>query len=639
MGNPGYRTKSVLSPAADLRGIAQSNQFLRALINASPVAIVALDRQGCVTMWSPAAERLLGWTEEEALGQFLPSIPDDKIAEFLKHLGAVFAGGGYAGKEIVRQRKDGTRIPLSLWTTGLRDDSGQVIYCVSLFADRTEKEEAERALADSEQRYRQIVETANEGIWLVDSEYRTLFMNRRGAEMFGSTPEDMLGQTVFEFMHEEDREGKKRARQRRIAGIKEEMEERYRKKDGSDLWARVSAAPIIDGAGRFAGSLAMLTDITETRRAQQAAQEGEQRFRALADAIPQMAWISKGDGRLEYVNQRWVDYCGAPAGDWLRYFRWTAVLHPDDAAAAKKQWQDALQAGECPDVVYRLKRADGMYRWHVAKAVAVRDSSGAIQRWFGTCTDIHDLKSAQNALMESEKLATVGRVSASIAHEINNPLAATANLLYLISSNQGLPPDVRKYAEMAQAEVGRIAHITKQTLAFYRGGGVARQVHLPELLEGILSVHAPHIAAKSINVSKRFAPTGDVVVVEPEIRQVVSNLVANSIDALAHAGRFFLRLAKFSRDYGPSVKLTIADTGSGIAPEDLTRVFEPFFTTKPKTGTGLGLWVTRRLVEANEGTIRIRSRKDHGTVVCVFLPVRSAEGSTERSSQSADSTH
>jgi PAS domain S-box-containing protein len=246
--------------------------------------------------------------------------------------------------------------------------------------------------------------------------------------------------------------------------------------------------------------------------------------------------------------------------------------------------------------------------------------------------NITEKKRAEQALVRSEKLASVGRMAATIAHEINNPLAAAMNALYLVWSSPEVPDSARTNLDLAEQELERVAHITKQTLGFYRETGNSTTVQLPDLLDDVLMMYGPKLNNKNASVERRYRCGASVYAIEGEVRQVVSNLIANGIDAMPQNGTLYVRTSGPSTANGlpAMVQLTIADNGSGIPPENMRQIFEPFFTTKQSVGTGLGLWVTKELVRKHDGKLRVRSRVGEGTVFVIWLPTERRKQEREK---------
>ena len=369
----------------------------------------------------------------------------------------------------------------------------------ALIAERTTVQEAlarEEKLRRAQEQYRMIVETTNEGVWVIDSEFKTTFVNQRTAEMLGYAPREMEGRSLLEFLFPEDASKKHEDLSRRRLGFKEVMYNRVRRKDGSELWVLVSTAPMFTEKRTFSGVLAMLTDVTMLRK-------------------------------------------------------------------------------------------------------------------------------TEETLRRNEKLITAGRLAATISHEVNNPLEAVVNVLFLLRT-QPMSDQACKYVEIAEKEIYRISAITKRTLGFFRDTSALEEVPIADLLNDALSFFEEKLTARSIRVLKEYTSRGMVRASRGELQQVFANLISNALDAMPHDGVLTLRVNELPPGRGAGIQIEIEDTGSGIAEADLGRVFEPFFTTKPDTGTGLGLWVAREIVQKHGGTIVVtsptRKGERHGTQLSIILP-------------------
>jgi two-component system, NtrC family, sensor kinase len=237
-----------------------------------------------------------------------------------------------------------------------------------------------------------------------------------------------------------------------------------------------------------------------------------------------------------------------------------------------------------------------------------------------------ELDRAADVLRENQKLVTLGRLAASIAHEINNPLESVTNLLYLMEIDSSSPEKLAEYLQLAQRELNRVVQISKQTLTFSRETNAPVRLQLAELVEEVLVLHGRRIADRNLRVVRQYGSTEAITALPGEMRQVLSNLIANAIEASARNGRIILRIRDSRRwsDAGVrGLRFSVADNGSGITPEARKRLGEPFFTTKGQAGTGLGLWVTRSILSRYGGDLQVRSsvaEERRGTVFTVFLP-------------------
>ncbi|MEO6816288.1 MAG: ATP-binding protein [Edaphobacter sp.] len=347
---------------------------------------------------------------------------------------------------------------------------------------------------------------------------------------------------------------------------------------------------------------------------------GESELAYLADYVPQIVWMCTPDGDNIYFNQRWVDYTGMTREESYGA-GWNIPFHTDERTIAWKAWDEAVRTGLPYQVESRLRAMNGTYRWFLIRGEPLKENDGRVLKWFGTCTDIHDMKLAQEALLRSEKLASVGRMAAAVAHEINNPLAAVTNLIYLARNEEDIGP-IRTYLEEAEAELNRVTHIARQSLGFYRESTGPVPTYVQGLIESAIGLMKAKINSKDARVETRWGDDVRLSVVAGEIRQVFANLLANSLDAIPQGGTIKVRtsVAFDHKKRVPCFRVTIADNGVGIPRHTRHKLFEPFFTTKGTIGTGLGLWVSKQILDKHSGTIRMRSRTgclQTGTVFCI----------------------
>ena len=364
------------------------------------------------------------------------------------------------------------------------------------------------------------------------------------------------------------------------------------------------------------------TMLAEIQKRDTALQEREEQFRTLANSVPQLAWMADAGGQTFWFNERWYQYTGTTP-EIMMGWGWQSVYDPDVLPEVLAKWSVSVQTGKPFEMVFPIRGREGTYREFLTISVPMRDHFGNVVRWFGTNTDITEQRRAQEALRKSEKLAATGRLAASIAHEINNPLEALANLLYLAKKK---PSEGEKYLSVAEQELDRIAEITRHTLGFYRDAAAPVKVNIAEISTGILALYGRKLQFKQVHVRKLLSEATEVSGYPGEIRQILANLVTNAIDAMGPRGRLSLKVTpalEWSGRRRKGVRVTIADNGSGITREQMRNIFEPFYTTKKDVGIGLGLWLTQNLVQKHDGTIRVRSTVDSGrsgTAFAIFFP-------------------
>ncbi len=357
--------------------------------------------------------------------------------------------------------------------------------------------------------------------------------------------------------------------------------------------------------------------------AEMALRAAEDRFHRLVEAMPLGLLIGEAsNGRITYGNgaaERLLGFSSANA----------ASLTLGDVCSALRDPDAVLADAASPPVPFEAICVTTEGRSiEVLIGVALLNPDALLndRQIVAFIADLTIQKRSEELLRRTEKLAVAGRLAASIAHEINNPLEAITNLLYLLQHTT-LGEDARSYLQLAQAELDRVAQITTQTLRFYRQSTKAGWTDVQELVRTVLTLFDSRLRHLQAEVNTRFRAVPKIYLREGEVRQVIANFVSNSMDALPHGGRILLRTtsATHRRTGVPGVVITVADTGAGMDAETLTRIFEPFFSTKGATGTGLGLWISLEIIEKHHGTLRVRSRRagvgrTSGTVFRLFLP-------------------
>jgi PAS domain S-box-containing protein len=490
------------------------------------------------------------------------------------------------------------------------------------FRDVTERKRIEAALRESESRFRKLFESKMMGICRPDRFGAFKEGNDELLRITGYTRADLeAGLVRWDTMTPPEYAAldAEHIAEAAARGSCTPYEKEYIRKDGSRV-------PVLCGYALLEGSedeyIGFVVDLTRQRAAEAALREREQRFRLLAETLPELVWVTDPVGSLTYLNQRFLDYCGIPPDEMVG-FDWRRFLHPEEVEHVVGRWRQTVATGEPYLIALQMRREDGVYRHFLARALPMRNDEGQIERWVGSCTDVHDQKLAEDALRRSEKLAATGRLAASIAHEINNPLSSVMNVLYLALQDTELSGETRGFLKTAEEELARVSHITTQTLRFHRQSKAAAWVDLAETMQSVLVLFRPRLLARKIEVVSECGAAAKICCLEDELRQVFANLVSNSLDATKDGGRLRLRIRATRWQGVRGVRVTVGDTGCGIPAAIQKRIFEPFFSTKDATGIGLGLWVSDGILRKHQGIVSLRSStgaERHGTVFSLFLP-------------------
>ena len=495
-----------------------------------------------------------------------------------------------------------------------RELAARVATHVKVAGFRREAEKARRL-------YDTILSNTPDLAYVFDRNHRFIYANNALLAMWGRTLEDSIGKNCLELGYEpwhaamHDREiDQVIATRKPVRG-----EVPFTGTNGRRIYDYIFV-PVVGPGGEVEAIAGTTRDITDRSSAEDALRHSEERLRAFVNATSNLAYRMSADWsemRLLQGKNFIVD-TAEPRRDWI-----DAYIHPEDRARVTAAIAEAISSRAVFELEHRVLGVDGSLGWTSSRAIPVLGPDGEILEWFGAAADITERKQAEEALRRSEKLAATGRLAATIAHEINNPLEAVTNLIYL-ARNAARADDIRKYLTAADEELERVSHLTKQTLGFYRETRGVSQVRVGSIVTSLLSVFASRLRNKNIITQPEITTDPEIEAIPGEVRQLVANLLSNSIDAVDSGGCIRIRV---SSAIGPmraaGVRLTIADNGPGIPAGIRSQVFEPFVTTKKDVGTGLGLWVCKSIVEKHGGKIQTRSSTDVGetwTAFSVFLP-------------------
>lgn len=507
---------------------------------------------------------------------------------------------------------------------------GSVAGILNIAVDVTDSVLAQRRLAESEaqssqvaQELSQVLGATNDAIVSLNRDWVMTYLNPAAEALYGSSRE-LAGQNVWERFPDAVYEGSPYVEHYYRAmneGKPGRFEAYY--PDPLNMWIQLEVYPTSDGIVTFS------RDVTEKLRAEKALKESEriavrseQQLKVITDALP--AYLSYLDRDLRYVrvNRTYEEWFKRPAEDIVGRTI-DEVLGSEAAAVVRSQMQQSF-AGQRRQFEYKLRVFD---EERMLSVVHIPDfaESGEVQGVIVQGQDVTDRKRAEEALLQSEKLAAVGRLAASIAHEINNPLESVTNLLYLARRSGDLK-EVQDYLDTAERELRRVSVISSQTLRFHKQSTKPRPVTSEDLIVSVLSIYQGRLINSGIVVVQDRATEQPVECFDGEIRQVLNNLVGNAIDAMHPlGGRLVIRSKKSTnwRTGQKGIAMTVADTGAGMSADVRRRAFDAFYTTKGIGGTGLGLWVSKEIVNRHNGTLRFRSseRADRrGTVFSLFLP-------------------
>ncbi len=527
--------------------------------------------------------------------------------------------------------------------------------------DITERKEVEDALRQSEARWRGLFEQMQEGFFLGElvrdgagqaADFRFLELNPAFEQQTGLPWASVAGRLLSDVIPDGGSVLLENCAQ--VVAATAPMAFELQLAPLGQRWFEAHVRP--DGKERFA---VLFLEITARKAAEAALAESEALFRSLAQSLPSHAWMATPDGALYWFNERIIQYGGKPASE-LAGDGWTGLVHPDDLPRTRERWQVALAEGGPYQTVFRLRRQDGSYRWHLARAVPSRDEDGTIRRWVGTNTDIEvqkaatvamarlaetleervaertaELTRAHEALRQSQKMEAVGQLTGGIAHDFNNLLQGIVGSLDIVQKRiaQGRVHEVGKFLAGAMSSADRAAALTHRLLAFSRRQPLdPRPVCANPLLSSM-----EELLRRTIGEAIRLeiVPSDGLwsTLCDPnQLESSILNLVINARDAMPEGGTLTIGTCNVHLDDaqaaqvqdvrpGQYVCIAVSDTGVGMARDVIERAFDPFFTTKPiGRGTGLGLSMIYGFARQSEGHARIHSEVGRGTTVRLYLP-------------------
>ncbi|MBS0295366.1 MAG: PAS domain S-box protein [Proteobacteria bacterium] len=654
------RVWSALDRARAQAALAESEQRFRLIADSVPINLWMGDPEGRCLYLNSAQRETWGIAPDADLSEFSWEStlhPDDAPALFEPFGKAMAARAPFTVEARYRNAAGDWRLLQTIAQPRFGAD-GEFLGMIGANLDITEERAAQAAIEASRQQLRAMFDQAAAGMVRTDIDGRIEMINERFARMLGAEPDALVGSAVKEITWPDDQaESEERFTQLRTARRPYAVVKRYRRRDGSAVWASASVSPMIDSAGDVTGAVAVIIDLTETRKAEAALRESEQRFRLIADSAPVPMWVSRPGGAREFVNKAYVDYLEVSYDEALAE-DWRDLVHPDDGPRIRAE-QIAGEASHKPFTLEaRYRRADGEWRWLRSFSQPRFGPDGEHIGFIGVAFDVTEAKQAaqdlqhindllaervdaaleqkaqaEAALAHAQKIEAVGRLTGGVAHDFNNLLTVVIGALDMILKHPGDEKKRERMAEAAMAAARRGERLTHQLLAFSR-----RQALRPEVIDvNHLVRETEPLLRRAIGEEVAFdvsAAKAAVVRVDPgQFEATLLNLVVNARDATPAGGTIAVESAvrdikdgsAFEAPPGRYVAVSVRDTGSGMPPEVAARAFEPFFTTKPVgKGTGLGLSQVYGFARQSGGGVTIESRPGEGTTITVFLPVAEA---------------
>jgi two-component system, cell cycle sensor histidine kinase and response regulator CckA len=622
--------KSTPSGPGDGRSASMPEKGYRAVFDNSSDAILVLGTDREIISCNKAFRDLMGYAETQIIGKSIRLIHPSEES---------FNAYGRKAYPIVDKentfrtdwnfaRRDGTVFPAETVTSAIRDEFGKIVNYVAIIRDMSERRAAERALRESEERYRIAIEHSNEGVAIVDASVH-LYVNRKLGEMFGyDDSRQLVGKPIGLLVHDEDRE--------RIASyVKERQNHGYApsqyefkgvKKDGTVIYIEASTATITYHGEQ--DSLTFMRDVTKRRLAESALRESEEKYRLLIENATEAIFIIQ-DGVIKFPNPRTERMSGYSAGE-LETIPFINHIHEDDKPLVLDHYRRKMRKEESASAYsLRMVAKNGSTLWGEINSVLIE--------WEGKpgtlnfIRDVTDQKTFESQFIQAQKMEAVGTLAGGIAHDFNNLLMVIQGYtsLMLYDVNPGHPH--HKMLKQVEEQVKSGADLTKQLLGFARGGRY--EIRLTNLNDIVIKSSAMFgRTKKEIVIHTRCEEALWAVNVDQgQMEQVLLNLYVNAWQAMPQGGNLSIEtknvelnegsIKGFFFEPGKYVKITVTDTGTGMDEKTKERIFEPFFTTKEMgRGTGLGLASAYGIIKGHGGVINVVSEKGSGSSFEIYLP-------------------
>ncbi|MHC1725622.1 MAG: PAS domain S-box protein [Syntrophobacteraceae bacterium] len=507
------------------------------------------------------------------------------------------------------------------------DEIDRLAFTIDRMAEALQQREAQRqqaeaALKASEEKYRLIVETANEGICVMDEQYNIVFVNWVMAAMVGHTPNEIIGRPASDFIFTEDHQAHVASMERRLKGIEEKFERRLRHKDGHAIWTLVSAVPIFDDVHEVTGGFAMFIDITDRKQAETATAESREKFEALFQFAPEAIFLEKTSGEIIDCNKAAEEMTGYPREQLVGMS--IAQLIPEEIAATLPEISRELNVnGEYSMESMNVRKNGEVFPAQVS--IKLMELNGE-ETLIVIVRDLSERKRMESELLRVQKLESLGVLAGGIAHDFNNILTAVVGNISLARMYAKDDAKVIRRLEEAENASMRARDLTFQLLTFSRGGTPIKEVvSLAEIVR-----QTSEFVMRGANAGCCFDLPEDLWQVEADpgqISQVMNNIVINAIQAMPDGGiiKIMARNMEAGQDLhlpispGRYVRISVEDSGIGISKEHIPKIFDPYFTTK-QDGSGLGLASSYAIVHKHGGYIAVESEPGAGTAFEVYLP-------------------
>jgi len=599
--------------------------------SALPDGSVEFCNQRWLSYTGMALDEVKGWGWAAAIH------PQD-IRDLQERWRAALTNGTPLEAEARMRNVDGSCRWFLIRAAPLRDDQGRIIRWYGTNTDIEELKRAEEEVQKQTAGLDELFEQAPEAVAVLSADDCILRVNKEFTRMFGYEPEEVLGRPINDLIVPDVfLEGSREYTRQLKSGHRVEVETIRSRKDGTDVHVSLLAVPVTTPTGAQVANYAIYRDITKRKRTEALLRESEARFQAMADTAPVMIWTTGTDGLCNYFSKPWLDFTGRTMEQEVG-MGWAEGVHPDDVHLYYDDFLPAFHAQKPFRMEYRLRRADGEYRWVIESGIPRYTGEGEFAGYIGSNIDITDLKSAeqererlreaQAELAHINRVTTMGELTASLAHEIKQPISAAVTdartCLRWLGRDDPDVSEAREAASRIIQDVTRASEIISRIRSLFKKEEPQREsVDVNEVIREMIVLLRNEASRYSIPIHAELAEDFPKVMADRiQLQQVFMNLMLNGIEAMKDMGTGGKLTIRSQQGEGSHLLVSVSDTGTGLPPEQADKLFNPFFTTKPQ-GTGMGLSISRSIIESHSGRLWATVNSDGGATFHFTLPIES----------------
>jgi PAS domain S-box-containing protein len=614
----------------------QKSEHIRTVIDALAALVWSAFPDGSVELCNQRWLQYTGMSLDEIkAGDWVAACHPQDRSNLVNKWRAALEGGGSFEAEARMRGVDGLFRWFLIQAVPVRDSSGQI---VRWYGTNTDIEELKRAQEERQEQTTlldELFKKSPDALAVLSTDDRILRVNQEFTRLFGYEPDEVLQRPINDLIVPEKEVVSSQAYTLQLQqGRRVEVETVRKRKDGTEVYVSLLAVPVTSTSGEQVANYAIYRDITERKRAEELLRESEARFQGMADTAPVLIWMTGTDALCNYFNKPWLDFTGRTMEQEVGK-GWVEGVHPDDVQGCFDCFLPAFEARKPFRMEYRLRRADAEYRWVLESGIPRYTGAGEFAGYIGSNIDITDLKraeeererlrQAQADLAHINRVTTMGELTASLAHEIKQPISAAimdaGTCVEWLARDKPDVEEARNAISRIVQDVTRASEIINRIYFLFKKGEPQRElIDVNVVIREMIALLRREAGQHSISIHAELAEDPHVVSADRvQLQQVFMNLMLNAIDAMKERNAAGELTIKSQHNPDGQMLVSVSDNGAGLPPAQGDKIFEPFFTTKPQ-GTGMGLSISRSIIESHGGHLWATANSGRGATFHFTLP-------------------